>query len=155
MDRATVLPKAGIMTTTKLSSNWIRGKRSATAAAVILVLSCSVIAAQESSDQNAQTTENETVYEPGNGVTIPKGIYLPNPAYSEKARKKKISGTVLVDMVVTADGKVRDVKVTKSLEPSLDQQAIAAVQTWKFEPATKDGKPVAVHIHAEVSFRIR
>jgi TonB family protein len=141
--------------TTKPSPNWIRGQRAACAAAVIIVLSCSVIAAQESSDKNAQSAENDTVYEPGNGLTPPKGVYLPNPEYSEKARKKKISGTVLVEMVVTTDGKVRDVKVTKSLEPSLDQQAIAAVQTWKFEPATKDGKPVAVHIHAEVSFRIR
>jgi periplasmic protein TonB len=121
---------------------------------VLFMLSCSLFSAQESSDK-AQSAENDTVYEPGNGLTPPKGVYMPNPEYSEKGRKKKISGTVLVEMVVRADGKVRDVKVTKSLEPSLDQQAIAAVQTWKFEPATKDGKPVAVHIHAEVSFRIR
>ncbi len=142
--------------TTKLSPNWIRGKRAACAAAVIIVLSCSVKAAQESSDKNVQSAENDTVYEPGNGLTPPKGVYMPNPEYSEKARKKKISETQsCVEMVVTTDGKVRDVKVTKSLEPSLDQQAIAAVQTWKFEPATEDGKPVAVHIHAEVSFRIR
>ena len=121
---------------------------------VLFVLSCGVLAAQESSDKSAQTTESDTVYEPGNGVTPPKGVYMPNPEYSEKGRRKKISGTVVVELIVTPDGKVRDVKVTKNLEPSLDQQAIAAVRTWMFEPAKKDGKPVAVHIHAEVSFHI-
>jgi TonB family protein len=58
-------------------------------------------------------------------------------------------------MVVMPDGKVRDVTVIKSLERSLDQQAIAAVRTWTFEPATKDGNRVAVHVRAEVSSRIR
>lgn len=122
---------------------------------VLLVLCCTLLAAQESSNKNSSSAENDTVYELGNGVTPPKGVYMPNPEYSEKGRRKKISGTVVVELVVTADGKARDVKVTKSLEQSLDQQAIAAVQTWKFEPATKDGKQVAVHIHAEVSFRVR
>ena len=140
--------------TTTLFTHWIHGKRAAYASAII-VLSCCVMAAQENSGQNAQGTETDTVYEIGNGVTPPRGVYMPDPEYSEKARKKKISGTVLVAMVVTADGKVRDVTVTKSLEQSLDKQAIAAVQTWTFEPATKDGKPVAVRLHAEVSFRIR
>jgi TonB family protein len=141
--------------TTKLSLNRIRGKCAACAAAVILMLSCRVTAAQESSDKNARSTDNDTVYEIGNGVTPPKGTYMPNPEYSEKARKKKISGTVLVAMVVMPDGKVRDVTVIKSLEKSLDEQAIGAVKNWTFEPATKDGKPVAVHVRAEVSFRIR
>lgn len=154
MDRPDFFTKVDIMTT-KPSLNWICVKRAVVAAAVILMLSCGVIAAQEKSDNSAQSADNDTVYEPGNDLTPPKGVYTPNPEYSEKARKKKISGTVVVELVVTADGKVRDVKVTKSLEPSLDQQAIAAVQTWKFKPATKDGKPVAVHIHAEVTFRIR
>jgi protein TonB len=141
--------------TRKLFFNWIHGNRSACAVAVILVLSCSVIAAQESSGKSAPKTENSTAYEIGDGVTPPKGVYMPDPEYSEKGRKKKISGTVLVAMVVMADGTVRDVTVTKSLEPSLDQQAIAAVKTWRFQPATKDGELVAVHVHAEVSFRIR
>ena len=143
------------MMTRKLLFNWSPGNQAACAAAILLVLSCTVIAAQESSDKNARSTENDTIYEIGNGVTPPRGIYMPDPEYSEKGRKKKISGTVLLAMVVMADGKVRDVTITKSLERSLDQQAIAAVRTWKFTPATKDGKPVAVHVQAEVSFRIR
>jgi TonB family protein len=57
-------------------------------------------------------------------------------------------------MIVTAKGKVRDLKVIRSLDPGLDKQAVAAVSTWRFEPATKDGKPVAVHLPVEVTFRL-
>lgn len=103
----------------------------------------------------AVSPQDGTVYETADVTTPPKGTYMPDPEYSEKGRKKKISGTILLAMVVLADGTVREVTVTKSLEPSLDQQAIQAVKTWKFQPATKDGKPVAVHVKAEVSFRIR
>jgi TonB family protein len=49
---------------------------------------------------------------------------------------------------------VRDVQITQSLERSLDQQAIAALAKWKFEPATKDGEPVAVRLEIEMSFRL-
>jgi TonB family protein len=36
----------------------------------------------------------------------------------------------------------------------LDQKAVEAVRKWKFEPAMKDGKPVAVQISVEVNFRL-
>jgi periplasmic protein TonB len=104
--------------------------------------------------QENQSSASDNVYKVGNGVTPPKGIYMPNPQYSEKGRKKKINGTVLVTIIVNADGTVRDAKVTRGLERSLDQQAIVAVSKWKFEPATKDGKPVAVHVPVEVDFRL-
>ncbi len=53
-----------------------------------------------------------------------------------------------------ADGKPRDVKVARSLGLGLDEKAIEAVNQWKFEPAKKDGKPVAVAINVEVTFRL-
>jgi periplasmic protein TonB len=96
----------------------------------------------------------EGVYRPGHGVTAPKPFYTPQPEYSEKARKQKINGSVMLMMVVTEEGKVRDVKVIKGLDRGLDKQAIAAVSTWKFEPGTKDGKPVAVQLSVEVDFHL-
>jgi TonB family protein len=103
--------------------------------------------------------ENEEVYDlhkaGENGITAPKPLYHPNPEYTDKARRKKISGTVLVSLVVTPEGTVRDAKITTSLDKDLDDQALKAVRTWKFDPATKEGKPVAVRIAVEVSFRVR
>jgi protein TonB len=104
--------------------------------------------------QDASEKTSEPVYAVGNGVTAPKAVYMTDPEYSQKARKKKINGTVVVAMIVTPEGRVRDVKVAKSLDEGLDKQALAAVRTWRFEPATKDGKPVAVHMNVEVDFRL-
>jgi TonB family protein len=89
------------------------------------------------------------------GVTAPKPLYHPDPEYTDRARRKKISGSVVLSIVVTPEGTVRDAKVTTSLDKDLDQQALNTVATWKFEPATKDGKPVSVRIAVEMTFRIR
>src|ERR1700734_1664997 len=98
--------------------------------------------------------DSDTVYEVGNGVIAPRAVYIPTPEYSESARKKKINGNVTIAMIVTAEGKVRDLKVVKSLDKGLDKQALAAVSTWRFEPATRDGKPVAVYLRTDVTFRL-
>jgi periplasmic protein TonB len=95
------------------------------------------------------------IYKVGNGVSPPKAIYAPQPEYSEKARKEKLSGSVRLSVTVSADGVVRDAKVSKGLEKSLDQQAVKAVSTWKFEPAVANGKPVPVYVEVEVTFNIQ
>ena|SRR5579871_2382496 len=124
--------------------------------AFLFLLGGSFFYAQDTQQSAAGSAgPQDRVYEPGEGVTPPKPVSTPNPEYTDQARKKKISGTVLVAMIVNPDGTVRDVSVVKGTEPSLDQQAVKAVSHWQFEPATKDGKPVAVHLKAEVSFRIR
>jgi periplasmic protein TonB len=119
------------------------------AGAAVLLFGGTALFARDASEKTS-----EPVYEVGNGVIAPKPIYTPDPEYSEKARKKKTNGTVVVAMIVTQEGRVRDVKITKGLDEGLDKQALAAVRTWKFEPATKDGKPVAVHLNVDVSFRL-
>jgi TonB family protein len=53
-------------------------------------------------------------------------------------------------LIVGPDGTPRDIKVARALGMGLDQKAIEAVRNWKFEPALKDGKPVAVQINVEV-----
>lgn len=55
-------------------------------------------------------------------------------------------------MGLDANGSVDEVVVVHSLEPSLDQQAVEAVQKWKFTRATKDRRPVAVQIDVTVAF---
>jgi periplasmic protein TonB len=58
-------------------------------------------------------------------------------------------------LIVTKDGKPEDIHVVKSLGEALDQKAIDAVQKWRFEPAMKDGQPVAVQIELEVEFHLK
>jgi protein TonB len=61
---------------------------------------------------------------------------------------------VRLDIVVTTDGTVSDVKVTKSLDKTLDKEAVQTVRTWKFLPAMKAGKPVPFKTDVAISFRL-
>jgi periplasmic protein TonB len=94
------------------------------------------------------------VFHVGGGVSAPKLIFQPDPEYSEEARKAKFQGTCVLWVVVGPDGKPRDIKVARTLGLGLDEKAIEAVKSWRFEPAMKDNKPVAVSINVEVSFRL-
>src|SRR4051812_25432081 len=95
------------------------------------------------------------VFRPGvGGVTAPRAIYKPDPEYSEEARKAKYQGTVVLGLIVDAAGRPRGLKVERGLGMGLDEKALEAVRNWKFEPAEKDGKPVAVAISVEVEFRL-
>jgi len=94
------------------------------------------------------------VFRVGGGVSAPKAIFAPDPEYSEEARKAKYSGTCVLWLIVGRDGRPRDIKVARTLGLGLDEKAIEAVKTWRFEPAKKDGQPVDVQINVEVSFRL-
>jgi TonB family protein len=94
------------------------------------------------------------VFHVGGGVSAPRAVFSPDPEYSEEARKAKYQGTCVLWLIVGPDGRPRDIKVARSLGLGLDQKAIEAVKNWKFEPAMKDGKPVAVQINVEVDFRL-
>ncbi|HET9225827.1 MAG TPA: energy transducer TonB [Thermoanaerobaculia bacterium] len=74
------------------------------------------------------------------------------PKYPEEARKARVSGVVTLEAVIDEQGNVTDVKVLKGLPMGLDQAAIDAVKTWKFKPATLDGKPVKVYYTLTVTF---
>jgi TonB family protein len=93
-------------------------------------------------------------YRVGGGVSAPRILYAPDPDYSEEARRAKYQGTVTLWLVVGPDGRPRDARVARSLGMGLDEKAVAAVRQWKFEPAMKDGRPVAVQINVEVNFRM-
>lgn len=88
------------------------------------------------------------------GVVAPRLLEKVEPKYSEEARDNKIEGKVILSVVVSEEGVIDEAKVVESLESSLDANAIEAVTHWKFSPATKDGKPVAVSATIEVNYRL-
>jgi protein TonB len=99
----------------------------------------------------------EAPYRPGEGVTSPRIVKEVKPVYTDAAKKQRIQGTVMMDVVVRADGTVGDVTVTKSLdkEYGLDDEAVGAVKQWVFDPGTKDGKAVPVLVQIEMSFTLK
>ncbi len=88
------------------------------------------------------------------GVGIPECIYCPPPLYDDAARAAKYQGTIVLSVVVTPDGRCDSILVLKGAPFLLNQQAIAAVQKWKFKPAEKDGKPVRVRVPIEITLRV-
>lgn len=94
-------------------------------------------------------------YRPGRGgVTPPRTLYAPDPDYSDEARHAKFQGSVLLWLVVGRDGLPKDVRIVRSVGLGLDERALAAVRSWRFDPGRKDGQPVATQINVEVSFRL-
>jgi len=81
-------------------------------------------------------------------------IYRVEPEYPLDAREKKIEGTVVLTLTVDHEGLPQNIKVKKSLYPSLDQSAIEAARKMRFEPAMKNGQPVSMWISVEMEFRV-
>jgi TonB family protein len=84
----------------------------------------------------------------------PRLVRKTDPVYPEQDRKAKIDGTVVLNVIVGSDGKVRDIHVARSLKPELDEAAITAIRQWEFQPGTYLGKPVATKVNVEMNFRL-
>jgi len=94
------------------------------------------------------------VFHVGGGISAPQAIFMPDPAYTEEARRAKTQGTCVLGLIVDAEGHPRDIRIVRGLGFGLDARAIEAVRQWRFEPAMKDGKPVNVQVNVEVTFRL-
>jgi len=94
------------------------------------------------------------VFRVGGGVSPPRAIYMPDPEFSEEARKAKYQGTCTLSLIVLANGRPSDIHVVSSLGMGLDEKAIEAVKNWKFEPGMKDGRAVNTIIAVEVDFHL-
>ncbi len=88
------------------------------------------------------------------GVTAPKVRSKVDPEYTPEARDAKIEGTVVVETEIHPDGRAHNTTVVRSLDQGLDHNAIEAISHWQFQPASKDGVPVAVKATIEVNFRL-
>lgn len=89
------------------------------------------------------------------GVGYPTCVYCPLASYSEEARKAKYQGTVLLQVVVTPDGRASNIEVVKGPGLGLEDKAVEAVKTWRFKPALgPNGKPVPTMVTVEVNFRL-
>jgi TonB family protein len=96
------------------------------------------------------------VFRPGGAVTAPRLIREVKPSYTEDAVAHRIQGTVVLEVVVTRDGRPSHIRIVRSLDPEgLDEQAIAAVTQWRFEPGRLSGTPVDVLVTIMLDFWIR
>jgi TonB family protein len=85
-------------------------------------------------------------------IKPPKLIKLVQPLYPDKAKKAGIQGVVIVEATTDIYGRVKEVKVLRSI-PALDQAAIDAVKQWVYEPKIVNGEPREVIFTATVRFQ--
>ena len=88
-------------------------------------------------------------------LTSPKSLFTPEADYPEDARRRRITGSVVIEMLVREDGKPVNVHAVTYPGAGLDQQAVKSTSRYVFNPATLDGIPVPWLMTVEVSFRLR
>jgi TonB family protein len=90
----------------------------------------------------------------GGSIKAPKVLYEADAEFSEAARKLKYQGALTLGLTVTPDGTPAEVCLERGLGNGLDENAVAAVRKYRFQPATEDDKPVSVRISVEIAFRL-
>jgi len=105
----------------------------------------------DDSAQKYDEEPDEAVYDLGPGVTPPRLIHQVRPERKESPGFR-LSGKVVVSLVVSSAGVPAKVSVVEGIDKDVDQSVIVAVKQWRFVPARKDGKAVAVRVTAEVRF---
>jgi TonB family protein len=89
------------------------------------------------------------------GVGTPECERCPEPQFAPADVIRASEGLVAMNVIISREGAVLQVDVTKSGGARFDEPAVAAVRTWKFKPARdSDGNPVTVRQLVQVSFRI-
>jgi TonB family protein len=88
--------------------------------------------------------------------SLPSCVYCPDPSYSDPARKNRIQGVVILNVLISAEGNPQQIQPQRLLGYGLDEQAFNTIKKWKFKPVTaKDsGTAVPVIVPVEVSFRL-
>jgi len=90
----------------------------------------------------------------GGDVTQAKLISAVPPAYPALAKNQHVSGNVLIDALIDANGRVTTMKVVSG-PTLLHQSAMDALKQWKYRPATLDGNPVPMHLTVTIQFRLQ
>jgi TonB family protein len=94
-------------------------------------------------------------FRPGSGIEPPRLLREVKAEYTDEARRRGITGDVVLEIVVRRDGSVGDVTVLQGRGAGLDQRAVAAVRQWRFSPARRRGEPVDVLVEVAVEFTLR
>jgi protein TonB len=94
-------------------------------------------------------------FRPGSGIEPPRLLREVKAEYTDEARRRGITGDVVLEIVVRRDGSVGDVTILQGRGAGLDQRAVAAVRQWRFSPARRRGEPVDVIVEVAVEFTLR
>jgi len=89
----------------------------------------------------------------GGAVREPKPLKVVPPVYPKLASKARVTGTVILEAVLTAEGTVDEIHVVSG-HPLLVQAAVDCIRQWRYEPTYLNGEPVEVILTAKISFEL-
>ena len=89
----------------------------------------------------------------GGNIKEPKKIKHVNPEYPDIAKQARVQGIVILECVISPQGKVSNVTVLRGI-PLLDQAAQDAVRQWVYSPTLLNGVPVPVIMTVTVNFKL-
>ena len=92
---------------------------------------------------------------PNGGMTPPRAVSYTIPTYTAEARSSGIEGTVTVQAAFDIEGKFTVLRVVRGLGFGLDENALAALQDWRFAPAYRSGRRVAVVANIDIAFDLK
>lgn len=90
----------------------------------------------------------------GGHLKEPRLISSPPPVYPGRALTERVQGVVVIDALVDATGRVKDMKAISG-PTSLIQPAMDALRTWKYEPARLNDQPIEIHTTVHINFSLR
>ena len=105
-------------------------------------------------DSNNSKKPVAEAYEPGGAIKAPKLTHYVEPEFSSQSKEAFIEGVVKISTIVTAEGRPSESSVTHGLNAEEDKTALEALKQWRFQPGTKDGKPVNVRVTIEIAFHL-
>ncbi len=101
-----------------------------------------------------QPNSADSIYAPAELTTKAVILAKPNPGYTEEARLRRTGGRIALRLVLAADGTVQHILVLRPLPDGLTVKAVEAARRISFQPAMKDGRPVAQIVNVEYGFNI-
>ncbi len=102
-----------------------------------------------------QPVQGQPAAPPANTFSPPKLKKFVEARYPEEAKAQGLGATVELEMVINTDGSVKDLKVVTPAGHGFDEAALAAARQLQFEPALKDGQPIAARIHFPYVFEFK
>lgn len=84
----------------------------------------------------------------------PRLVSRTEPKYTPEAKKARVSGIVIVEVIINKTGHVVAARILKALPFGLNEAAVNSVKNWRFKPATLHGKAIDVFYNLTVNFRL-
>ena len=124
----------------------------------LLATLAAICNAAQNSDSKKKEADPKTppppVYTPGGDVKAPKLTHYVEPEFSPSSKEAYVEGVVKISTIVTVEGTPTELIVVRGLNAEEDKTALKAAEQWRFDPGTKNGKPVYVKVTLEIEFHL-